>query len=264
MSFTQNTVDNVRFYTSEVLDGVTHAFSTRVGGVSRPPFDTLNLGSSEYDDENDILQNYNLFTSAIGIDPESLVFTKQIHSDRIRVAGYNHRGNGFSRPSMWECDALITDVPGVTLTIFWSDCVPILLYDPTVRAIGAVHAGWRGTAAAIAVKTAAAMVERYGCSDIRAAIGPAIGACCFETDDDVPRAMRFGGADMSAYIAKSGDKYQIDLKGINAWLLNRAGIKHIEVSPLCTCCLDEEFFSHRRSGLARGTQAAVIAINSEQ
>jgi len=260
VSFQQNTVDGVRFYTTPTLEGVTHAFSTRVGGVSHPPFDSLNLGTAEYDNKDDILQNYNLFASAVGIDLENLVFTKQIHGDSVRVAEKWHRGNGFSRPSAWECDALITNTPGIALAIFWADCVPVLLYDPVAQVIGAAHAGWRGTAAAIIVKTAGAMVERYGCKDIRAAIGPAIGACCFETHDDVPRAMRFGGADMSAYIAQAGEKYQVDLKGINKWLLNRAGINDVEVSPLCTCCLDDEFFSHRRSGSARGTQAAVIML----
>lgn len=260
MSFIQNNVDGVRFYTSQILDGVTHAFSTRVGGVSHPPFNSLNLGSSEHDNKDDILQNYSLFTSAVGVDAESLVFTTQVHGDSMRVAEYRHRGNGFSRPSEWDCDALITNMPGVALTIFWADCVPILLYDPIARAIGAVHAGWRGTSSAIAVKTAGAMVERYGCKNLRVAIGPAIGACCFETHDDVARAMKFGGADMSPYIASTGEKYQIDLKGINVWLLNRAGIRDIDVSPLCTCCLDDEFFSHRRSGTDRGTQAAVITL----
>ena len=261
MAFQLHTVDGVKFYTSQALDGVTHAFSTRVGGVSRPPFDSLNLGSSEYDDKNDIMQNYTLFTSAAGIDPESLVFTKQVHGDTVNAAEPRHRGNGFKYPSVWECDALITDCEGLALTVFWADCIPILLYDPEARAIGAVHAGWRGTASANVIKAAAEMVKRYGCENIRAAIGPGIGACCFETRYDVVKAMRSVFGELPEYIVHSGGgRYNIDLKGINAWLLRRAGIAYIDVSPLCTCCLDEEFFSHRRMGPMRGIQAAVITL----
>lgn len=261
MAFEQHTTEGVRFYTSHALDGVTHAFSTRVGGVSRPPFDSLNLGSSEHDEKKDILQNYTLFTSAVGVDADSLVFTKQVHGDVVRVVEPWHRGNGFTRPSEWECDALITNHAGLALTIFWADCVPVLLYDPVAKAIGAAHAGWRGVASGVVLKTAAAMVERYGCRNIHAAIGPSIGACCFETRDDVAGALRSVFGELPKYIvpAEPG-RYNIDLKGINAWLLRRAGITEIDISPLCTCCLDDEFFSHRRSGATRGTQAAIITL----
>ena len=261
MSFQQHTANGVKFYTSQVLGGVTHAFSTRAGGVSRPPFDSLNLGSSKQDDKNDILQNYALFTAAAGIDSDTLVFTKQVHGDTVNAAKPEHRGNGFLHPSVWECDALITNHEGLALTVFWADCIPILLYDPTAKAVGAVHAGWRGTAKANVIKAAAKMVELYGCRDIRAAIGPGIGACCFETRYDVVKAMRSLFGELPEYIVHSGGgRYNIDLQGINAWLLRRAGITDIDIAPLCTCCLEEEFFSHRRMGPMRGIQAAVITL----
>ena len=162
-------------------------------------------------------------------------------------------------------DALITNVPGLSLTVFSADCGTILLYNPVRQAIGAVHAGWRGCAAGIAMKTVQAMTEAYGSrpADLLAALGPCIGQDCFETDGDVPEAMRAAlGADAEPYIQTRGPKYHVDLAGLNRQWLLRAGLlpEHIEVSGICTACHPELFWSHRKMGDRRGVQAAVISL----
>ena len=149
----------------------------------------------------------------------------------------------------------------MTLVVFTADCTPILLHDPVTGAVGAVHAGWRGTAQAIGAKAVKAMVEHFGCdpADIRAAIGPNIGRCHFETDADVPEAMLAAyGEEAARYIEKRGEKYFLDLKAINALALRRCGVTHIDISDDCTMCSPDRFWSHRVTRGIRGSQGAVI------
>ena len=162
-------------------------------------------------------------------------------------------------------DALITDEPGLSLTVFSADCGTVLLYDPVRQAIGAVHAGWRGCAAGIVQKTVAAMCDAYGCraENLMAALGPCIGPCCFETDSDVPEAMRAElMADAEPFITFNGTKFHVDLAGLNRQWLLRSGVLpgHIECAELCTACHPELFWSYRKMGDSRGVQAAVIAL----
>jgi len=136
-----------------------------------------------------------------------------------------------------------------------------LLHDPVTGAVGAVHAGWRGTAKDIAAKAVDAMVKHFGSrpEDIRAAIGPNIGPCCFQTDGDVPQAMlhTFGKAALES-IRAVGHKYYVNLKELNALSLQRAGVRDIHISPLCTACRQDLFWSHRVTGDQRGSQGALI------
>ena len=147
------------------------------------------------------------------------------------------------------------------LAVFTADCTPILLHDPVTGAVGAVHAGWRGTAQNIAGKTVTAMCREFGCrpENIHAAIGPNIGACCFQTDGEVPHAMvaTFGEA-VEAYIRHVGEKFYVDLKQINALALQNAGVTQIEISRECTMCAPNRFWSHRVHGPQRGSQGAII------
>ena len=160
-------------------------------------------------------------------------------------------------------DALVTNCPGVALVVFSADCTPILLHDPVAGAIGAVHAGWRGTAKGIVLKTVEAMVRQYGCrpENIRAAIGPCIGKCCFETAWDVPQAMLDAlGPKAVTAISQVGEKYFVDLKFCNALWLQRAGVGELDISPDCTCCEPERFWSHRQVGDQRGSLAGIIML----
>ncbi|MCL2083663.1 MAG: polyphenol oxidase family protein [Oscillospiraceae bacterium] len=261
--FTPREKDTVKYYTSDALTGAPHAFSTRAGGVSAPPRDTLNLGRADCDPR--AAENFRRFTAAFGADAASLVFAKQAHGDGVATVTPEHRGSGFAYPAERECDALITGSPGLTLTVFWADCAPVLLYDARAGAAGAAHAGWRGAALDTAGKTARALaaLSGGGTGGINAAVGPCIGMCCFETDADVPEAFirAFGQSDMRPYIEPSGGgRFRVDLAGIVEWQLRRAGVGLVDRAGLCTCCRDGEFFSHRRMGERRGSQAACIAV----
>ena len=167
-----------------------HCFTTRFGGVSKGSVASLNLGMHRGDAPENVEKNYAILAEALGFQLRRLVLTHQTHSDIVRKVS-SRDAMGLDNHSYPECDALITNEPGTALVVFSADCTPILLQDPLTGAIGALHAGWRGTAAGLAEKTVLAMVREYGCkpANIRAAIGPNIGACCFQTDADVPEAM---------------------------------------------------------------------------
>lgn len=247
-------------YIRSDLISVPHGFTTRFGGVSTGYLESLNIALHRGDDPENVAENYRILGAALEFTAADLVMTRQTHSDLVRVvtradcAGIDHHAYS-------ECDGLVTGDPGVALVIFTADCTPILLHDPVTGVVGAAHAGWRGTAAAIARKTVETMVRHFGCdpANIRAAIGPNIGACCFETDSDVPEAMYAAfGEEISPYITKTGKKYHLDLKGINAHILRRAGVRQIDISTDCTACQSSRFWSHRVTGGKRGSQGAVI------
>ena len=237
-----------------------HCFTTRLGGVSEGALSSLNIGWNRGDQPGNVEKNFAILADALGFDCSKLVLTRQTHSDIVRqVCGKD--AQGLDNHAYPECDALITNDPGTALVVFSADCTPVLLYDPVTGAVGAAHAGWRGTASKIAAKTVEAMVTAYGCQpeDIRAAIGPNIGQCCFETDRDVPDAMIAAyGSEAEPHIRPVGDKYYVNLKALNALALRQAGVVHIEISDACTVCQSERFWSHRVTGGQRGSQGAVI------
>ena len=238
-----------------------HCFTTRLGGVSQGYLASMNIGTSRGDSRENVLENYRILGRAIGFAPENLVLTHQTHTDIVRVVGAAHWGAGLFVPGLDECDALVTNEPGTGLTVFTADCTPILLHDPVTGAVGAAHAGWQGTAADIAGKTVAAMVENFGCKpeNIRAAIGPNIKQCCFETDRDVPEAMIAALGDRAKpFILSAGQKYYVNLSAMNTLFLQRAGVTAIEVAPDCTACRPDRYWSHRKVGLDRGSQGAII------
>ena len=237
-----------------------HGFTTRLGGVSRGYLDSLNIGMHRGDAPENVAENFAILGRAIGFDPKKLVLTRQIHTDIVRVVTGNDHVS-FDHRDYPECDGLITNTPGTALVVFTADCTPVLLWDSVTGAVGACHAGWRGTAADIAGKTVRTMCAEFGCQpeNIRAAIGPNLGACCFETDADVPNAMlcAFGEAARET-IRPQGDKFYVNLKAINALALRRAGVAHIEISDACTKCAPQRYWSHRVHGAQRGSQGAII------
>ena len=249
----------------EHASGVVHGFSTRLGGVSTGIYESLNLGSTRGDDSEHVRENYRRFFAAVGADLSTVAMTNQVHSDVVRPVTTADIKAGLLDPEPYEADGLVTDIPGVALVIFSADCLPILLYDPVRRVIAAVHAGWRGTAAGI-VERAVEKMSFYGCRpvDILAAIGPGISQCCFETHEDVPNAMTTAlGVRATPFLSPiENGKFKVDLKGINALRLERAGLhtEHISVATDCTACLPEKYWSHRFTGGVRGSQAAVIQL----
>ena len=244
---------------------IPHAFTTRLGGVSEGIFASLNIALHRGDSDENVKQNYEILADALGFDLGSLVLTRQTHSDIVRVVTKND-ARGIDHLNYPECDALITKDAGCALVVFTADCTPIVLFDQVTCAVGAVHAGWRGTAADIAGKTVRVMVAELGChpENIRAAIGPNIGYCCFETDRDVPEAITEAfGNEAKQFIRKEGEKYRVDLKAVNALALRRAGVENIEISDECTMCRPDRFWSHRITGASRGSQGAVIVCKGE-
>lgn len=247
--------------------GTAHGFSTRLGGVSPAPMDSLNLGANRGDDPDNVRENFIRFCAAIGTDADALVKNHQVHGDFIRPVTRSDIMDSPEAPGAFEADGLITGEAGVCLTIFSGDCIPVLLYDPIRRVIAAVHAGWRGTAIGAAARAAEAMARDYGCAPehILAAIGPGIASCCFETHADVPEGLHSGmGPDAAAFIrplSREG-KFSVDLKGANACWLERAGLsrKNIAICSACTACQLDEFWSHRVQGGRRGSMAAMIQL----
>ena len=247
--------------------GAAHGFSTRLGGVSPAPMDSLNLAANRGDDPANVRENFTRFCAAVGADVNALVKNHQIHGDTVRPVTRADVMPSSETPGTFEADGLITGEPGVCLTIFSGDCIPVLLYDPVGRCIAAVHAGWRGTAIGAAARAAEAMVRDYGCNPnhILAAIGPGIGPCCFETHADVPDGLRSRlGKDAEPFIRplpKAG-KFSVDLKGANARWLERVGVRpeHIAICSACTACKLDEFWSHRLQGSQRGSMAAMIQL----
>lgn len=239
---------------------VPHCFTTRLGGVSQGYLASMNLGWNRGDEPGNVEKNFRILADALGFDTRCLVLTRQTHSDIVRQV-CRKDAQGLDNHSYPECDGLITNDPGTALVVFSADCTPILLHDPVTGAVGAAHAGWRGTVAKIAAKTVQAMVDAYGCrpENIQAAIGPNIGPCCFETDRDVPDAMldAFGDA-AREYIRKIKDKYYVNLKALNALQLRAVGVNSVEIATECTACQPERFWSHRVTGGNRGSQGAII------
>ena len=194
------------------------------------------------------------------------MITAQVHKDTVRQVTVKDWGKGVSRPKDYEADGLITDVPGTTLAAFGADCLTALLYDPVHRAIGAVHAGWRGTASGILVRAVEAMAAAYSTKpeDLLCALGPCISACCFETDEDVPNAMTaaLGAAALPFITDRKDGKFLVDLKGLNAMRLRRAGVREacIDISPDCTLCKPDKYWSHRYTKGERGIQASLISL----
>lgn len=250
----------LEYLTAEKI-AVPHCFTTRYGGVSQGHLSSLNLGFSRGDDPALVRTNYRILGNALGFDPERAVLSRQVHSDIVLPVGEENWGAGIYGPPMPDCDGLVTDTPGTTLVVFTADCTPILFWDPVTGAVGAAHAGWRGTVSGIAAKTVEAMQAHYGSrpEDIRAAIGPNIGSCHFETGEDVPRALRDAfGTGVEAFIRPQSEKFYVDLKAVNAWVLRRIGVMQIDVSEDCTFCQPERFWSHRVTQGRRGSQGAVI------
>lgn len=259
-------IGKMEYYTAEGI-AAPHCFTTRLGGVSTGIFDSLNLNFSRGDDPACVVENFRRIGDILGFTPDDVVNARQTHSDIVVRVDEKNRGNLAVAGASPECDALITNTPGMALYVSTADCTPILLWDSVTGAVGAAHAGWRGTVSAIGAKTVEAMVRQFGSrpENIRAAIGPNIGPCHFETDADVPNAiLEAFGEEARPFIRQQGSKYYVNLKEVNALVLRRAGVTHIEISDACTMCQPDRFWSHRVTLGQRGAQGGIIVCKEVQ
>lgn len=267
-----DTTPYVAFPMFEAYPEIICGFSTRLGGVSRGCFSSMNLGFRRGDAEERVFENYRLLCHSMGIEPEQLIFTDQVHKTNVRRAYKADCGKGiFYERDYGEVDGQVTNEPGAVLMVFGADCVPLFFYDPVKRAVGVAHAGWRGSVLGIAGVTAVRMREEFGSepSDLRVVIGPSICADCYEVGDEVVAAFQeaFPNADGGILkAAGSNGKYFLNLWEANRQILLGAGVlqEHIAISGLCTMCRQDLFFSHRASGGKRGSMAGFLMLREGQ
>lgn len=250
----EKTVDGLKLLFFEILvpyGDLMHAVTTRLGGVSPPPFHSLNLGIGTADDPEHIEKNYLRLSRALGFDLASVVTSHQVHGDRIaHITSMPHQHTPFPCAHTLDgYDAFITRSVNIVLMVRVADCVPIILFDPDRRVVALVHAGWRGTLSSVVRTTVQTMVRAYGCrlETIRAGIGPAIGVCCFSVTYDVGVLFHATFGRKCPYIHEASGSIHVDLAGLNRMQLSDAGLvpEHIEVSGTCTACNLHLFFSHR-------------------
>ncbi len=266
MAFTEHhSVQGPVYMTSSVI-GAPHAFTTRFGGVSEGIFSSLNLGENRGDSPENVRENYRRLGAALGFDGLSMAYTKQLHGNIVRVVSDKDRRAPYdAAPS--EADGIVTNTRGLPVVCFTADCVPVLLCDEENGVAGAIHCGWRSSVADILGGAIEKMLLLGAKAEsICAAIGPAIGACCFETGPDVPEAVVAwlgpeGGRFFVPEEGKSG-KFLVDLRAANRHRLLTLGLRseNIDVSGECTICLSDKYWSHRATHGERGSQCAVIIL----
>lgn len=241
--------DGVRWLETDLGDGARAAFSTRIGGVSGPPFDSLNLGILTEDSREAVAENRRRLAAALGHQPDRIAYSLQVHKTQLIDHPPEFRG-AFGMPAtkreptagLAEADGHVVREPGPVPLVFVADCIPVALRGP--GGIALVHAGWRGLAGGIVGKAAAAI----GATD--AAVGPGIGSCCYEVGDEVLK--EFAG--LGEGIAQGG---MLDLPEVARRLLRQAGAERVESAGLCTSCDGDLFFSHRRDQGRTGRQAGL-------
>ena len=256
--------ENDLIYMASTALPARHAFLTRFGGVSRGPFASLNLGSNRGDDPAAVRENYRRAAALMGAGIDDCAVTKQVHGNVVRIVTKEDRHVCMTTVP-YEADGIVTAERGLPLFCFTADCVPALLQDPEAGVIAAVHCGWRSSVADI-LGVAVGQIERLGARRERicAAFGPAIGRCCFETDDDVPRAVeRWLDGDTAGLFTRRADgKTLVDLREANRRRMLQLGARaeHLDVSEECTMCSHEKYWSHRYTKGIRGSQAACIVL----
>ena len=266
MAFQIITAENgVKYLKSDIIP-VKHGFATRIGGVSREAHtSSLNLAFGRGDERDIVMENLKRFSDAVGITPESVISRHQIHSAKVVYADEKMRGEGYFIDTDEACDGYVTDCEGVALGVKTADCVPILFEDKAAHVIGAVHAGWRGTASGIAAECVRKMCELGAeVENIRAAIGAAIHFCCYEVGEDFYRSVaELVGEDTAReFIREHNGRLHADIVGMNRRFLLDAGLRdgNIDVCSCCTACQPELFYSHRYSHGLRGTMLSVISL----
>jgi YfiH family protein len=259
-------VETVRYFVFESLaeHGVRHGAITRRGGASPSPWSSLNVGGTVGDQVDRVAENRRRTFRALGRDQDSIYDVWQVHGHEVvcaeapRPPGARHL----------RADAILTDRPQVSLFMRFADCVPIFLYDPIRRVVGLAHAGWQGTVKRVAARAVEVMAARYGScpENILAGIGPSIGVHHYEVGLEVASQVQraFGQEASSLLIDCDGDgddfRVQFDLWAANQLILEKAGVRQVEVSSICTACYLDDWYSHRAENGCTGRFGALIAL----
>ncbi len=217
---------------------------------------SLNLGARWGDPRENVDANRRLLAQHAGYDPDKLVATRHVHGVDVYKVGEPLAADA-------EFDGLVCNERGPVLGAFAADCIPILFADPVAKVIGAAHAGWRGTVGGVAANVIARMTELGATPEnIRVALGPSIGPCCFEVGPEVVEQFRDAFGDVPGMVVAGPKKDHIDLRVASRAVLERAGVlpAHIDDTPPCTRCEAERFFSYRRDGREGGVHMAFIAM----
>lgn len=233
-----------------------HAFTTRLGGKSSQPLEWFNLGRHWDSDESrqDAMTNRSRLCKALQINFSRLVVPGQVHSTRVEWV---------SEPeSLPDVDGVATVTPDTPLLLHYADCVPVIIFERTLPAVLVVHAGWRGTAGGIVRKGVEVLRKVMDAKpqDIIAAVGPAIGDCCYPVGDDVAQKLKSSVGNADALVRLADEKPHPDLKAINAMQLLEAGVSAVDVSSYCTNCHPELFYSHRYGQGKTGRQGAIASL----
>jgi YfiH family protein len=267
----RNCLGEVEYLTFPAIEDtgiVRHLFSTRVGGVSEGMFASMNLSYTRGDEKDAVDENFARVARILGRRAEDFVFSDQTHTTNIRRVTAKDRGKGLVREKDYaDVDGLITDEPGIVLSTFYADCVPLFFVDTVHRAIGLSHSGWKGTVNRMGERTLEAMKREFETEskDVTAAIGPSICGKCYEVDGDVAEqfaAVFEGEALTDILVKKENGKYLLDLWKANFYVLTQAGVpkEKISVTDICTCCNPDYLFSHRASKGKRGNLGAFLSL----
>ena len=259
-----------RFQNLSKQSGIDHFVSTRIGGLSPPPYESLNLGFHVEDTAETVLQNRERLAENIGIPLSDFTIPKQVHSGKVTIVTEKMRGYGAADldTAVEATDAMITDVPRLCLTVLAADCVLVLFYDPQNKIIAAVHAGWRGTVKLAAQNTAETLKQEFNCdpTELLVGIGPSIGPCHYEVGPEVITQVEDTFGSTNGYISAetSDDKGYFNLWEANKQQIIQAGIpaQNIEVAQICTYCNAHLFFSERHQKGRTGRFGAGIILST--
>jgi YfiH family protein len=263
-----NEIDDFKYITFQSLENypdLFHCFTTRFGGTSEGPYSSMNLAFSTDDAREHVKENYKILSQKLSIDLGDIVKTFQTHTNNIKYVTEQDKINLFEEQTVYkDIDGLITDRKNIALTTFHADCTPIFFYDPINEIVAMAHAGWKGTVGNIAGNMVKKFVKDFASKpqNIKVAIGPSLGQCCFEVDEDVAEIFLSANSKFSEFMIKKGIKYHFDLWEINKYLMLQEGVEkgNIEISGLCTKCNNDLFFSHRAQKGKRGLMAGIIMM----
>lgn len=265
---TKDGVTWLSFSALEKTGMVKHAFSTRMGGVSKGPYATMNFSFTRGDDPADVKENYRRMANALEVDMNRMVLTWQTHTTNVRVVTEEDFGKGVVRDRDYrDVDGLVTNIPGVTLITFFADCVPLYFVDNKNHAIGLSHSGWRGTVNRMGQETLRVMAREFGTNpeDVTACVGPSICQDCYEVGQEVIEQFANAFDEKNhehLFYEKPNGKFQLNLWEANRIVLSEAGVpeQNISVTDICTHCNPDLLFSHRRTAEKRGNLCAFLTL----